>query len=94
MNGFDLTIPPAEAHDLIRVIHSDERFEVAQVTSLDGEDGEDKKVRSATLNTRWPLPLSSMSIKERRSPERSCQFAVRRTTFASPPTTPALSDGE
>ena len=49
MDGRDLTIPPAGAHDLIRVIHSDERFEVVQVTSLDGEDGEDKKVSRRVL---------------------------------------------
>jgi len=67
VDGRDLTIPPAEAHDLIRVIHSDERFEVVQVTSLDGEDGEDKRVRRRVLlpslqHCNHPIPIARSRI--------------------------------
>ena len=45
LNGLDLTLPSVDAAELARALHADERFEIVNVVYLDGEDGEDWKVR-------------------------------------------------
>ena len=76
LNGLDLTLPSVDAAELARALHADERFEIVNVVYLDGEDGEDWKVKQREI------------VVDDTDP----QVHVRRTTLHTPPPTPIQFD--